>query len=222
MGSITGSKWPETKNFLLKLISLLVLRNEGEKLPRNWISHTTLCTTPFTEQRKLPLTRIERVGGPGAQLSKRTSTLVSSLRNRRLTGPQLATSLNSTCKTPVSTSSVKRRLLDAGLVGRVPLSSVCVLLPILIFSFYWPVWDVSFSLQLPRRPASRSRLFTVDIETGVLWVLFNEAVSWGLVRRLFLKLDTLMYLFSYSVVHRGLPLLFLFWLETVFAVLWRK
>jgi hypothetical protein len=34
-----------------------------------------LCTTPFTGQRKRSLTRIERVGGPGAQLSKRTSTL---------------------------------------------------------------------------------------------------------------------------------------------------
>ena len=39
-------------------------------------SRTALCTTPFTEERKLFLTRIERgVGGPGAQLSKRTSTL---------------------------------------------------------------------------------------------------------------------------------------------------
>ena len=52
--------------------------------------------------------------------------------------------------------------------------------------FYWPVWDT-----LPRRPASCTRLFTVDVETGVLWVLFNEAASWGLVRRLFLNLDTL-------------------------------
>uniref|UniRef100_A0A4W5MW46 Janus kinase and microtubule interacting protein 2 n=1 Tax=Hucho hucho TaxID=62062 RepID=A0A4W5MW46_9TELE len=41
----------------------------------------------------------------------------------------------------------------------------------------------------------------------------------GLVRRLFLKLDTLMYLSSCSVVHRGLPLLFLFWLEPVCTVL---
>ncbi|CDQ62783.1 unnamed protein product [Oncorhynchus mykiss] len=64
---------------------------------------------------------------------------VSSLRNRRLTSPQLAASLNSTCKTPVSTSTVMRQLQDAGLLGRVPLSSVCVFLPILIFSFYWPV-----------------------------------------------------------------------------------
>ena len=40
---------------------------------------------------------------------------VSSLRNKRLTGPQLAASLNSTRKTPVSTSTVKRRLRDADL-----------------------------------------------------------------------------------------------------------
>ena len=59
-------------------------------------SRTKLCTTLFTEQRKLALTRIERgVGGPGAQL----------------------------------------------------------------------------------RPASRSHRFTVDGETGVLPVLFNEAAS---------------------------------------------
>ena len=64
----------------LKLVSLFLLWEikliPCEKLPRTWRSRTTLCTTPFTEQRKLALTRIERgVGGPGAQLSKRTSTL---------------------------------------------------------------------------------------------------------------------------------------------------
>ena len=73
---------------------------------------------------------------------------VSSLRNRRLTSPQLTASLNSTRKTPVSTSTLKRWLRDAGLLDRVPLSSVGVLLPILIFSFYWPVWDMDFSLNL--------------------------------------------------------------------------
>ena len=51
------------------------------------------------------------VGGPGAQLSKRTSTLGSPV--------QLAASLNGTHKTPVSTFTVKRRLRDAGLQGRV-------------------------------------------------------------------------------------------------------
>ena len=124
MGSITGSKWLETNNFLLKLVSLFLFWEMKaipcEKLPRNWRSHTTLCTTPFTEESKLALIKIERrVGGPGAQLSKRTSTLVSSLRNRRLTSPQMAASLNSTRKTPVSTSTVKRRLPDAGLLDRV-------------------------------------------------------------------------------------------------------
>ena len=44
---------------------------------------------------------------------------VSSLKNRRLTSPQMAASLNSTCKTPVSTSTVKMRLLDAGLLDRI-------------------------------------------------------------------------------------------------------
>ena len=44
---------------------------------------------------------------------------VSSLRNRCLTSPQLAASLNSARKTPFSTSTVKRRLWDAGLLGRV-------------------------------------------------------------------------------------------------------
>ena len=100
---------------------------------------------------------------------------MSSLRNRCLTSPQLAASLNSTRKTPVSTSTVKRRLRDAGLLDRVPLSSV--LLPILTFYFYWPVWDGFFFATLPRRPASRSRLFTVNVETGVLRVLFNEAAK---------------------------------------------
>ena len=83
---------------------------------------------------------------------------VSSLKNRHLTSPQLAASLNSTYKTPVSTSTVKRRLRDAGLLGIVPLSSVCVLLPILIFSFYWPVWDMAFSLQLCLRKPAESPL----------------------------------------------------------------
>ena len=66
-----------------------------------------------------------------------------------------------------------------------------------------------------KRPAFRSLLFTADVETGVLRVLFNEAACWGLVRHLFLKLDTLKYLSSCSVVHRGHPLLFLFWLDSL-------
>ena len=89
--------------------------------PRNPRSGTMLCTTPFTEQRKLALTRIERgVGGPGGTTEQEDKYIrVSSLRNRRFTSPQLATSLNSTSKIPVSTSTVTRRLLDAGLLSRV-------------------------------------------------------------------------------------------------------
>ena len=68
-----------------------------------------------------------------------------------------------TKNSPVSMSTVKRRLRDADLLGRVPLSSVCVLFPILILIFL----------------LSQSRLFAVDVETGVLLVLFNEAASWG-------------------------------------------
>ena len=44
-----------------------------------------------------------------------------------------------------------------------------LLLAILRYSF-------SFAT-LPRRPASRSRLFTVDVETGILWGPFNEGSS---------------------------------------------
>jgi transposase len=39
---------------------------------------------------------------------------VSSLKNRRLRSPQLAALLNSNPKTPISTSTVKRQLWDAG------------------------------------------------------------------------------------------------------------
>ena len=56
--------------------SSLVLRNEGYSMREIAKELKILCTTPFTEQRKLALNRIEiGMGGPGAQLSKRTSTL---------------------------------------------------------------------------------------------------------------------------------------------------
>src|SRR4029434_8359741 len=42
--------------------------------------------------------------------------------------------------------------------------------------FFWPVSDMAFSLPLIR-PASQSRLFTVDVDTGVLRVPFKEAAS---------------------------------------------
>ena len=63
---------------------------------------------------------IKRSGRPRCTTEQEDKYIrVSSFRNRRLTSPQLAASLNSTRKTPVSTSTVKRRLRDAGLLGRV-------------------------------------------------------------------------------------------------------
>ena len=147
---------------------------------------------------------------------------VSSLRNRRFTSPQLVASLNSTSKTPVSTSTVMKLLRDAVLLDRV--AKIKPYLRLANKNKRFKMGNRTQPLDrwtLPRRPASRSRLFTVDVETGVLPVLFNEAASWGL-RHLFLKLDSRMYLSSCSVVHRGLPLLFLFWFEPFCAVLWRE
>ena len=131
MGSIIGSKWAETKNFLPKRVkSILVLRNEGYsmreiakklKISNNAVYYSIHRTaqTGSNQNRK-------RSGRPWCTTEQEDKYIrVSSLRNRRLTSPQLAASLNSTRKTPVSTSTVKRRLWDAGLLGRVPLSSVC-------------------------------------------------------------------------------------------------
>ena len=125
VGSIILSKWVEKENFLLKLDSLFLFWEMKaipcEKLAKNWRFPTTVCTTPFRKQHKWALTRIEReVRGPRCTSQQEDKYIrVSSLRNRHLTGPQLAASLNGTCKTPVSTSTVKRRLRDAGLLGRV-------------------------------------------------------------------------------------------------------
>ena len=118
--------------------------------------------------------------------------------------------------------SEKWWLRDAGLLGRVAKKKPYLRLANKKKRWRWAEEQTLDRGTLPRRPASQSRLFTVDIETGVLRVLFNEAASWGLMRNLFLKLDTQMNLSSCSVVHWGLPLLFLFWLEPVCAVLWRE
>ena len=83
------------------------------------LSVLPVCTTPFREQHKQALTR-KRSWRPWCTTKQEDKYIrVSSLRNRCLTGPQLAASLNGTRKTLVSTSKVKRRLRDAGLLGRV-------------------------------------------------------------------------------------------------------
>ena len=102
--------------------SILVLRNEGysmrEIAKKLKISYNAVCYSLHRTAQTGTNQNERGVGGPGAQLSKRTCTLVSSLRNRHLTS-QLAASLNSTRKTPVSTSTVKRWLWNAGLLGKV-------------------------------------------------------------------------------------------------------
>ena len=92
---------------------------------------------------------------------------------------------------------------------RVPLSSVCYFAHLNLFFLLASLRHGFFFATLPRRPASRSSLFTVDVETGVLRVLLNEAASWGLVRRLLLKLDTnvLVLLLSYAPGHPTLSIL---------------
>ena len=74
--------------------------------------HSTVQTGP-NQNRK-------RSGRPRCTTEQEHKYIrVSSLRNRCLTSPQRAASLNCTCKTPVSSSTVKRRLRDAGLLDRV-------------------------------------------------------------------------------------------------------
>ncbi|XP_062265289.1 uncharacterized protein LOC133972083 [Platichthys flesus] len=103
--------------------TILVLRNEGcsmraiakkLKMSYNGVYYTLQRTaqTGSTQSRK-------RSGRPRCttQQEDKYIKLVSSLSNRRLTGPQLAASLNGTRETPVSTSTVKRRLRDAGLLA---------------------------------------------------------------------------------------------------------
>jgi hypothetical protein len=105
------------KNFLLKLVSLFLFWEMKaipcERWPRNWRSRTTLCTSPFTEQCKLVLTIIEWSGRPWCTTEQEDKHIsVSSLRNSL----QLAASLSGIHKTPVSMSTLKRQLRDAGLL----------------------------------------------------------------------------------------------------------
>jgi hypothetical protein len=79
----------------------------------------------------------------------------SSLRNRRLTSPQLAASLNCIRKTPVSTSTVKRQLRDAGLLGRVAMKSHISDWPIKGTFEMDKITQTLDRGTLPRRPASR-------------------------------------------------------------------
>ena len=122
-----------------------------------------LCTTSFTEQSKLALTRIERgVGGPRCTTEQEDKYIrVSSLRNRLLTSHQLVASLNSTRKTPVSTSTVKRRLRDESS----SVQCLCYFANLNLFFLLANLRYGFFFANLPKRPASRvaSSLLTLRL-----------------------------------------------------------
>ena len=110
-----------------------------------------------------------RVGGTTEQEDKYIS--VSSLRNRCLTSPQLAASLNSTHK------NTSRR--EEAAPGCWPSRQSCKAKAI-------SHWTKKEKIMMGKRtqtldrgtlPSTRSRLFTVDGETGVLRILFNKAAS---------------------------------------------
>ena len=99
--------------------SILVLKNEGysmreiAKKLKIWYNavYYSLQRTGQTG----PNQNGKRSGRPRCTTEQEDKYIsVSSLRNRCLTSPQLAASLNSTPKTPVSTSTVKRRQRGAG------------------------------------------------------------------------------------------------------------
>jgi transposase len=100
--------------------SILVLRNDGysmreisKKLKISYNAvYYSLHRTAQTGSNQIR----KRSGRPRCTAEQEDKYIrVSGLRNRRLTSPQLTASLNSTRITPVSTSTVKRRLWDAGL-----------------------------------------------------------------------------------------------------------
>jgi hypothetical protein len=109
-----------------------------EKLPRNWRSLTTLCTTPFIEQGKLALTRIERgVGGHGAQLSKRTSTYPHDSCNESVCpatvpvpslGP--AAVMSKPLSSPPCTQEQNRWTFQNAIAGKAQLWKLCPLFPV--------------------------------------------------------------------------------------------
>ena len=101
--------------------SILVLRNEGysmwEFVKKLKISYNAVYYSLHRTAQTGPNQNRKTSGRQRCTTEKEDKYIrVSSLRNRHLTIPQLATSLNSTRKTPVSTSAVKRQLRDAGLL----------------------------------------------------------------------------------------------------------
>ena len=123
VGSIILSKWPERELSSRTQQSILVLRNEGYsmreiakklKISYNGVYYSLRRTAQMGSNQNR-----KRNGRPRCTTKQEDKYIrVSSLRNRWLTGPQIAASLNGTHKTPVSMSTVKR-LRDAGFLGGV-------------------------------------------------------------------------------------------------------
>ena len=117
VGSITGSKWPETKKGYS-------MREIAKKLK---ISYNAVYYYLHRTAQTVSNQNRKSSGRPQCTTEQEDKYIsLSSWRNRRLTSPQLAASLNSTCKTLVSMSTVKRRLRDAGLLPDVCILSLCV------------------------------------------------------------------------------------------------
>ena len=70
------------------------------------------------------------------------------------------------------------------------------------FESYYARWAVSYELAFWHEPsdASPATLNDVSNKTGVCWVLFSKADSWGPVRHLFLKLEILTFLYTVLLV----------------------
>jgi transposase len=95
--------------------TILVLRNEGYSMREIAKKLKILYNAVYYPLHRTAQTvsnqNRKRSGRPQYTTEQKDKYIrVSSLRNRRLRSPQLAASLNSIHKTPVSTSTVKRRL----------------------------------------------------------------------------------------------------------------
>ena len=112
VGLIILSKWPEKDNFLLKLRqSILVLRNEGYSM-REIAKKLKIfynCVLLPSENSTNGSNQNRKRSGRHRCTTKQEDKYI--MRNR-LTGPQLAASLNGTRKMPVSMSTVMSQCLN--------------------------------------------------------------------------------------------------------------
>ena len=177
-------------------MSILVQRNEGHsmlgigkklKILYNAVYyslHRTAQTGPNQNRKRSGRTRCTTE-------QKDKYIKVSSLRNRCLTSLQLAASLNSTRKAPVSMSTVKSQLRNAGLLGRVakkrPYLRLANKNKRLRLAKEHRHWTEEFCLE-GQHPGVASAQLTLRLVFCRYY--FIEAASWRLVRHLFFKLDT--------------------------------